>query len=493
MSYLVTTPDWVAAAAGDLMSIGSALQEATTAASAPTTGLAAAAADEVSAGVAQLFGGLGEEFQAVSAQVSSYHAEFVRLLNGSASAYVGAEIASAGQLLAGTVSAPTAATTVPGGAYGQLVTNTVTNLQALGSAWAADPFPFLRQFLANQAGYAQQIATAIANIPANLPNLPAAIEAAIRQAMSFNAAYYVQQFIATQAGFAQTFVTSAVNGITGLVAGLPQFSSELQVAFGALLAGNYTGAVADVGLAFEHLLVTGFDPGPVTITANIPIGFTATLSPKVLGPLGDFFTIMNLPGQEAQFLTNLMPPSIPRQMAQNFTNVLNTLTLPSISAELNQPLTATGTLSAFFGLPLVFTYAAAGAPFSALDAMATSLQTFEGALAAGDFLGAAGTLIDAPANILDGFLNAHNTFDSVIQVPTNLPFGLPPQNVTITLHLPADGILVPPHPVTATVDPHLPGIVNPFDVTVFGTPFMGLIPLLVNYTPQQLALAIKPA
>ncbi|MBX9979385.1 MAG: PE family protein, partial [Mycobacterium gordonae] len=137
MSYLVTTPDWVAAAAGDLMSIGSALQEATTAASAPTTGLAAAAADEVSAGVAQLFGGLGEEFQAVSAQVSSYHAEFVRLLNGSASAYVGAEIASAGQLLAGTVSAPTAATTVPGGAYGQLVTNTVTNLQALGSAWAA--------------------------------------------------------------------------------------------------------------------------------------------------------------------------------------------------------------------------------------------------------------------------------------------------------------------------------------------------------------------
>lgn len=497
MSYLVTTPEWVTAAAGDLASINSVLQEAARAASAPTTGISAAAADEVSAAVSRLFGGFGQEFQAVSAQVSSYHADFVRLLDGSAAAYVSAEIANAGQVLANAVSAPSAAAAVPGGAYGQLVANTATNLQALGSSWAADPFPFFRQFLANQQAYAQQIASAfvgaIQNFPANLANLPATLEAAIQQALSFNAAFYVQQFIATQVGFAQTFVTSASNGFSSLVAGLPQFSAELQVAFSALLAGDYTGAVADVGLAFEHLLVTGFDPGPVTITSNLPFGFTATLNPKVLGPLGDFFTIMNLPGQEAQFLTDLTGPPLLRQIGQNFTNVLNTLTLPSISAVLNQPLTATGTLSAFFGLPLVFTYAAAGAPFSALNAMATSLQTFEGALATGDLLGAAGIFVDAPANILNGFLNAHNTFDSAIQVPTNLPFGLPPQNVTITLHLPADGILVPPHPVTATVDPHLPGIVNPFDVTVFGTPFMGLVPLLVNYTPQQLALAIAPA
>lgn len=498
MSYLVTTPDWVAAAAGDLTRIGSALQEATTAASAPTTGLAAAAADEVSAGVAQLFGGLGEEFQAVSAQVSSYHAEFVRLLNGSASAYVGAEIASAGQLLAGTVSAPTAATTVPGGAYGQLVTNTVTNLQALGSAWAADPFPFLRQFLANQAGYAQQIATAIANIPANLPNLPAAIEAAIRQAMSFNAAYYVQQFIATQAGFAQTFVTSAVNGITGLVAGLPNYVAGLQGAFQTLLTGNFTGAVSDFGRATLGLLVTGVDPGPVSTIVDLQtLTFTATVNPTILGPLGDFFTIMNLPGQEAQYLTNLMPPSLPRQMAQNFTNVLNTLTVPSIKAEATlNVLQQTGTLEAFFGLPLVATYAAAGAPLATLNAIATSAESFQQALAVGNYLGAAGTLFDAPAVALDGFLNGHIPIDTTINVPTGLDPNLLPSNVAIVLHLPSDGILVPPHPATATINVPASFLTGPafsLPVTIFGTPFMGLIPLLVNYTPQQLALAIKPA
>lgn len=490
MSYLVTTPDWVAAAAEDLAGIGSSLRTATTAATMPTTGIAAAAADEVSAAIAQAFGGFGQEFQAVSAQVSSYHADFLRLLNGSAAAYVSAEMANAAAVLG---NAPSAAPAVPGGAYGQLITNTTANLQALGSAWAANPFPFFRQFLANQVGYAQQIATAVANIPATLPNLPAAIQAAIQQFATFPAAQYIQQFIATQIGFAQTFFTSANNGLSTLVAGLPQFGAEMQVAFGALLAGDYTGAVSDVGLAFEHLLVTGFDPGPVTVTANLPIGFTATLSPKVLGPLGDFFTIMNLPSQEAQFLTGLTSPPLLRHIGQNFTNVLNTLTLPSITAVLNQPLTATGTLSAYFGLPLVFTYAAAGAPFSALNALASSLQTFEGALATGDFVGAASTLVDAPANILNGFLNAHSTVDSVIQVPTNLPFGLPPQSVTITLHLPVDGILVAPHPVTATVDPHLQGIVNPFDVTVFGTPFMGLAPLMINYLPQQLALAINAA
>lgn len=496
MSYLVTTPDWVAAAAGDLTSIGSALQEATTAASAPTTGIAAAAADEVSAAVAQLFGGFGQEFQAVSAQVSSYHAQFVRLLNDSAAAYVGAELASAETLLANVTSAPSAATAVPGGAYGQLLANTATNLQALGSAWAADPFPFLRQFVANQAGYAQQIAAAVASIPANLPNLPAAIEAAIRQAMSFNAAYYAQQFVATQIGFAQTFFASAINGFSGLVTGLPNFVSGLQVAAQTLLTGNYTGAVSDFGRAALGLLVTGVETGPVHIDGSILTTLTATVNPTILGPLGDFFTIMNLPGQEAQYFTDLMPPSLARQMAQNFTNVLNTLTVPSISAVAAvTPLQQTGTVEAFFGLPLVATYAAAGAPLATLNAIATSAESFQQALAAGNYLGAAGTLFDAPAAALNGFLNGNVPIDTTINVPTGLDPNFFPTNVAIVLHLPSDGLLVPPHPATATINvpqaPLTPAITLP--VTIFGTPFSGLVPLLVNYTPQQLALAIKPA
>ena len=158
-------------------------------------------------------------------------------------------------------------------------------------------------------------------------------------------------------------------------------------------------------------------------------------------------------------------------------------------------LTGSGHLSAFFGLPLVVTYALLGAPFASLNALATSAEAIEQALWTGNYLGALGTLIDAPAHALDGYLNSASVVDQTILVPTGLTPPLLPATVGITLHLPFDGILVPPHPVTATIS--LPGYTIPVPgipatVTVFGTPFMGMVPLLVNYIPQQLALAIKP-
>jgi hypothetical protein len=45
--------------------------------------------------------------------------------------------------------------------YQALVYNTWTNLNSLAGGWLADPFPFLRQFVANQMVYGQTIATAI--------------------------------------------------------------------------------------------------------------------------------------------------------------------------------------------------------------------------------------------------------------------------------------------------------------------------------------------
>ena len=47
------------------------------------------------------------------------------------------------------------------GPYEALVYNTWVNLQSLGAGWLADPFPFLRQFVANQMVYGQTIATAL--------------------------------------------------------------------------------------------------------------------------------------------------------------------------------------------------------------------------------------------------------------------------------------------------------------------------------------------
>ncbi len=521
MSFVVMTPETLTGAAGNLAGIGSTLKQATTAAAAPTTGIATAAADEVSIAASQVFATYGREFQAVSTEAAEFHAEFVRLLNGGAAAYFSAEIANAQQNLVNAVNAPApaiAASTAAGGPYQQLFANTAANLQALDRVWAAHPFPFLRQVIANQQVYWQEITSAlgsaIQNFPANLANLPAAIQAGIQELLSFNAAYYLQQIITAQLGFAQTFATSLNHGITSFVAGLPAFETAANVAFQTLLAGNPTGAVTDLAQAFSKLLVTGFDTSDMTIgvVINLPnVSLVATANPVLLGPLGDLFDIMHIPGQEAQFFTDLMPPSILRQVSQNFTNVLNTLTIPSISATLVQPLTAAGELSVFFGDPLVLTYATVGPAFTTLNAVANSLTVFDQALATGNFPVALNTLIDAPAEAANGFLNGQLIVDTPILVPTGLPTQininpLPPpfppvwvalpQTISITVHIPFDGILVQPHPLTATIS--LPGYPPPplgpgppTDVTVFGTPFSGLVPLLVNGIPEQLAEVIK--
>jgi hypothetical protein len=60
------------------------------------------------------------------------------------------------------------------------------------------------------------------------------------------------------------------------------------------------------------------------------------------------------------------------------------------------------------------------------------------------------------------------------------------------VHLPFDGLLVPPQAVTATVDVTVAGVTIPINLTLGGTTFGGLVPTLVNYVPQQLAAAITP-
>lgn len=506
MSFVVTAPEVMASAAENLAGIGSTLGEASAAALAPTTGVAAAAADEVSVAVSEVFRRVGREFQALGAQAVAFQDEFVSLLNGGAAAYLATEIANVESGLLNAVNAPSAAAAlVPGGAYGQLIANTTANLQSVYGAWTADRFPFLRQVIANQMGYWQQIATAltytIENFPAVLANLPATIQAVIQQLLAFNPVTALQGFVTTQIGFAQEFVTNLDAATTGIIAGLPAFGAQLQVAWQAVLAGNYFGAVQDVAQAFANLLVTGTNPGTPVINIAIPPippTITVTTNPTLLGPLGNLFALANIPGQEAQYFTDLMPPSIPRQIAQNFTNVLNVLTIPSISATASLPLSnpTTGSLSAFFGLPLVVTYAAAGAPLAGLEGLATSATAVQTALLAGDPVGALGALVNAPAVVANGFLNGELIVDMTIPVPIGgtIPI-IGPVSVTvpITLHVPFDGLLVPPHPITATVDFSAIPFGTTIDVTIFGTPFMGLVPLFVNYLPQQLAAAITPA
>jgi hypothetical protein len=101
MSFIVAAPEVFDSAATDLGGIAATLNEAHASAAARTTGIVAAAEDEVSAAMAALFSGHAQAFQALSTQAAAFHQEFLRALTTGAGAYAGAEAANAGQLLTG--------------------------------------------------------------------------------------------------------------------------------------------------------------------------------------------------------------------------------------------------------------------------------------------------------------------------------------------------------------------------------------------------------
>lgn len=95
MSYVFASPEWVAAAASDLASIGSTINAASSAAAMPTSTVMAAGADDVSAVIAALFGAHAQAYQALSAQAAMFHEQFVQLMSAGANLYAGAEAANA--------------------------------------------------------------------------------------------------------------------------------------------------------------------------------------------------------------------------------------------------------------------------------------------------------------------------------------------------------------------------------------------------------------
>ncbi|WP_459797844.1 PE family protein, partial [Mycobacterium riyadhense] len=81
----------------------------------PTAGVVAAAADEVSAAIAAIFGAHAQGFQALSSQAAAFHEQFVRALVAGAGSYAAADAVNAAPLQAleqgvlGAVNAPTQA------------------------------------------------------------------------------------------------------------------------------------------------------------------------------------------------------------------------------------------------------------------------------------------------------------------------------------------------------------------------------------------------
>jgi hypothetical protein len=94
MSYVTTLPELLTASAGRLQVIGSAVSAANVTAAFPTTGVVPAAADEVSAMTAVRFGAYGQTYQAISAEASVIHEQFVSALGASANSYAATEVAN---------------------------------------------------------------------------------------------------------------------------------------------------------------------------------------------------------------------------------------------------------------------------------------------------------------------------------------------------------------------------------------------------------------
>ncbi|OBI91788.1 PE family protein [Mycobacterium sp. 1245805.9] len=457
MSFLSVAPELLQGAAQQLAGVGSSLAEAAATATGPTTGIAAAAGDEVSVAIAAMFGNAGQEFHAISAQAQAFHSEFVALMNAGAGAYVGAEAANVEQVLldfGATVAAP----------YQALVSNTASNLQSLGTAISGNPAPLLNQFLSNQIGYGQAIATgfanAVVNLPAELANLPANISGVL----AFNPAYVAQQVINQQVGYAQLIATSLQNAGNDFMAGLNALPANLQTGMQTIMSGDVTGGLLQVGGAFLAPVFTDLNVtvDPVTGLLDIVPG----------GALGDLLPILGIPAQMAQNFTNLLPAgTIPARVAQNATNLFATLTDLSQTLDLN-----TGNLH--IGLPVVLALDALGPPITTLQAAASSGSAFIGAVQTGDGLGALAALIDAPAVIANGFLNGQ----AALPLPALL--GGPGGIETITA-IPVGGILTRLQFASLSIPAFGPG-----SLTLSGTTFGGILPGLLVFLPETLALAI---
>ena len=95
MSFVTTRPEALSAAASRLAVIGASMNAQTAAAAGPTTGVIAAAADEVSALTAAQFATHGQMYQAISGQAAAIHEMLVSTLAAGADSYAATEAANA--------------------------------------------------------------------------------------------------------------------------------------------------------------------------------------------------------------------------------------------------------------------------------------------------------------------------------------------------------------------------------------------------------------
>jgi PE family/Histidine phosphatase superfamily (branch 1) len=135
MASVFVVPEMLETAAADVARIGSAVTAGNLAAAIPTTELAAAGADEVSAAIAALFGAHAQDYQAAAARATTYYEQFVRTLSAAASSYAATEVGIASSLQGPLGGAANAASLT-----GELQTLLDAPLTKITGAWSNSPF-----------------------------------------------------------------------------------------------------------------------------------------------------------------------------------------------------------------------------------------------------------------------------------------------------------------------------------------------------------------
>ena len=113
MSYVIAAPEMMAATATDLATIGSNLSAAHVTAAAPTVAVIPAAADEVSASIADLFSRYAQGYQALAGQAAVFHDQFVQNLTAGAGSYAATDTANASLLQPLNAAAATSPSVLP--------------------------------------------------------------------------------------------------------------------------------------------------------------------------------------------------------------------------------------------------------------------------------------------------------------------------------------------------------------------------------------------
>lgn len=309
MSFVTASADLMQSAAQNLSGIRRALADAAATVSGPTTGIAAAAEDEISIAISSLFENFGRQFQSVNSHALAFHTEFVSSMNSSVGAYTSAEVANAQQNLLGALGsshAPAAATAVdPITRWEQVVATTAQNAETVFGASRVGLNTFtggINHLVTNPAGFFAKLQAAAQAIP--LVGAPRDLALAvtqhtlggITQTISDPVTYVPNAHNEIYTGLIESFLpdgpvgvvlTEVLNFAASPLSGLLMGAVGPFASPGVALLNSAGGVLADI----TGGNVTGALTGLLNTPANVVDGFFngATLNLDPLAPLVNQF------------------------------------------------------------------------------------------------------------------------------------------------------------------------------------------------------------